>query len=339
MSPTNDRIRSWWTDDPLDPARPTLAHPDVQSLLARVAPGEEAVELGGTMSLNLRLQPSHRVLRVHQPFVTAARLLGEQAVRWFVSRAGLTVAEPLSIDGETVLRCGKRLVEVEPFLENTRPSASDTSYAWLFSQLGTFHRSVATCDIVLPPSLAATWAPPASLARWLQVTVPALSVTEEGSLAAHRLGMLTRGIRRLWVPSTSLPRQLVHGDFRLGNLVRSPMGQPIVFDFGFADRRPRAHDVAYSMAFMVLALGVNNVSPSTIADVLQHYFQSSGQVLSQRERQAFPAYAAAVMLHAMAHDGFTAEPLAQLGGRLPFLDVADWFLANAPEITEVIGEN
>jgi len=277
-------------------------------------------------------------LRVHQPFVTGARLHGEQAVRRFVSRAGLTVAEPLAIDGETVLRCGKRLAEVEPFLESTQPNASEMSYAWLFFQLGTFHRIVASCEIVLPRNLAATWAPPGSLARWLQVTVPALSETEEGSLAAHRLGTLTNGVRRLWVPLTLLPTQLVHGDFRLGNLVRSPLGQPIVFDFGFADRRPRIHDVAYSMAFMVLALGASNISPSTIADALQHYGQSSGQILSRRERQALPAYAAAVMLHAVAHDGFTADPLAPLKQRIPFLDVAGWFLANAPEITEMIGE-
>ena len=88
MSPTNDRIRSWWTDDPLEPARPTRIHPEVQELLASLAPGEEAVELGGTMSLNLHLTPSDRVVRVHQPFVTAARLQGEQAVRRIVSRPG-----------------------------------------------------------------------------------------------------------------------------------------------------------------------------------------------------------------------------------------------------------
>ena len=252
MSPTNDRIRSWWTDDPLEPARPTRIHPEVQELLASLAPGEEAVELGGTMSLNLHLTPSDRVVRVHQPFITAARLHGEQAVRRIVSRSGMATAEALSFDGQTVLPCGKRLAEVEPFLASTQPAASVASYRWLFSQMGTLHRYLVTCDIVLPRSLAATWAPPGSLARWLQVTVPALSMTEEGSAVADRLGALTRGIRRLWIPPSELPVQIVHGDFRLGNLVRSPMGQPIVFDFGFTDRCPRVHDVAYSVAFMVL---------------------------------------------------------------------------------------
>lgn len=339
MRPANDRIRSWWTDDPLDPARPALTHPDVQSLLASLAPGEKAVELGGTMSLNLHLTPSDRVLREHQPFVAAARLHGEQALRRFVARSGMTAAEPLSFDGKTVLRCGKRLAEVEPFLDSEKPAASVASYRWLFSQMGTFHRCLLTCDIELPRSLAATWAPPGSLARWFQVTVPALSITMEGSLVAHRLGRLTNEIRRLWIPPSELPVQIVHGDFRLGNLVRSPSGQPIVFDFGFADRRPRIHDVAYSMAFMTLALEVNDISASIVADVVRHYEQSFGQALEPDERQTLPAYAAAVMLHAVAHDGFTAMPLAPLEHRLPFLDVADWFLANATEITGRIGED
>jgi Ser/Thr protein kinase RdoA (MazF antagonist) len=303
-------------------------HPDVRQLLTQIAPGEHVTELGGTMSLNLHLHPSHRVLRVHQPFVTASRLLGEQALRRHVAQSGegLLTAEPVSIHGRTVLRCGKRLGEVEPFLDSIKPEASVTSYRWLFVQLGRFHRSVLDADMVLPRSLAATWAPPGSLARWLKVTVPVLSVTSEGSQVAHRLSVLTSRVRRMWIPPASLPAQVVHGDFRLGNLTRSPMGLPVVFDFGFADRRPRVHDLAYSLAFMVLALGTSNVSPLMVADLIHHYSEGRGQELDQKERQALPAYAASVMLHATAHDGFTALPLASLEHRRPFLDVADWLL-------------
>lgn len=334
MSPTNDRIRSWWTDDPRDPAKPTIKHPDVQQLLGQIAPGEQAVELGGTMSLNLHLRPSHRVLRIHRPFVTAARVQGEQALRRRVSRSGLSTAEALSFHGDTVLPCGRRLAEVEPFLESSQPEMSVTSYRWLFQQLGVFHHSARQCDIVLPRSVAATWAPPGSLTRWLNVTIPALSVTADGVRVAHRLRTLMNRIRRMWIAPSQLPGQVAHGDFRLGNLARSPAGLPVVFDFGFADRRPRLHDVAYALAFMVLGLGIKTASAWMVADVIHHYRQGHG--LEPSERQTLAAYAASVMLHAVAHDGFTADPLAALDRRVPFLDVAEWFLDHAIDISRAI---
>jgi len=328
MSPTNDRIRSWWTDDPHDPARPAPDHSDVQDLLARIAPGEPVAELGGTMSLNLHLQTSHRVLRVHQPFVTAGRLEAEQEVRRQLACSGVVTAVPIAVDGKTVLRCGIRLAEFEPFIEHTRPEPSVESYQWLFSQLSDIHLRLADLDITAPRSLAATWSPPGSLNRWLDVTIPALSKTDEGAMLARRLKPLVNRIRKSWVPPHLLPTQLVHGDFRLGNVVLSPAGRLVVFDFGFMDRRPRLHDLAYSASFMVLALGIHNVAPGTVVEAMEAY----GDRLLPDEARALPAYAASVMLHAVAHDGFTADPLGPLERRTPFVDVAAWFLDHGPEL-------
>jgi hypothetical protein len=68
-------LRWRWTDDPADPGRWQLHHPDVQRLAAVIAPGAHLTDLGGAMSLNVRLDPLGLVLRVHQAHVSRARLL------------------------------------------------------------------------------------------------------------------------------------------------------------------------------------------------------------------------------------------------------------------------
>jgi len=72
--------------------------------------------------------------------------------------------------------------------------------------------------------------------------------------ASNCCGQLMRRLRSQWLPATELAGALVHGDLRLGNVCRAPTGETIYFDFGFLARRPRIHDFAYSLAYMVLAL-------------------------------------------------------------------------------------
>lgn len=93
-------------------------------------------------------------------------------------------------------------------------------------------------------------------------------------------------VRRMWIAPSQLPGQVVHGDFRLGNLARSPAGLPVVFDFGFVDRRPRLHDEAYALAFMVLGLGIKTASAWMVADVVHHYCQRHGLEPSERQTLA-----------------------------------------------------
>ena len=91
---SHPHLRGWWTDNPLDPGRPTLDNPDVRRLITRIDAQAQATDLGGVMSLNARLEPAGVVLRVHQPFVSRARLLGLQAVRRQLTEQGLRVAVP-----------------------------------------------------------------------------------------------------------------------------------------------------------------------------------------------------------------------------------------------------
>lgn len=321
-SAPGERLQAWWSDeDADDPGRLPLEHPDVQRLLARIAPDEEATDLGGTMALNALLQPSSRVLRVHQQSVTRRRLLAEQALRAHLARGPFVTAEALAVDGGTVLRCGTHLAEVEPYVEAERLPHDAESYRWLFEQLGTLHRALADAD--MPNAVTATWAPPSSLRRWLARTVPALQGSVAGRAHADRLTRLARATERHWISPARLPQQVVHGDVRLSNLRRTPDGRTLVLDLGFAAMRPRVHDLACALAFMTLARGV----PVELDQPIAAYESAHGRALSAAEHEAIPALAAAVMLFHAAHDGYTPDALVRVPERAPFLDVAEHLLA------------
>lgn len=63
-------LLSLWKDDPADPDRASLDDPDVRRLATAIDPGSRVADLGGVMSLNVRLDRAGLVLRVHQPFVS-----------------------------------------------------------------------------------------------------------------------------------------------------------------------------------------------------------------------------------------------------------------------------
>jgi RimJ/RimL family protein N-acetyltransferase len=72
------RLVSRWTDDPDDPRRLPLDAPDVRRLCAAIAPGARLADVGGVMSLNVRLDrpdSGSLVLRVHQPEECVSRLM------------------------------------------------------------------------------------------------------------------------------------------------------------------------------------------------------------------------------------------------------------------------
>lgn len=77
----HSRLKTWWTDDPSDPGRLSLNDQDVQALIKKISNDSVVSDLGGTMSLNVRIDPGNFVLRIHQPFVTSKRLIAVQNVR------------------------------------------------------------------------------------------------------------------------------------------------------------------------------------------------------------------------------------------------------------------
>jgi Ser/Thr protein kinase RdoA (MazF antagonist) len=323
-----------WREDPADPDRPLLSNPNVQRLAAHIAPGSTATDLGGVMSLNVGLHPAGLVLRVHQPFVSRPRLLAIQEVRRRLAGQGLAVPIPLPWRGKTVVRCGNRWAELEAYLPNERPAPTPEAYTWLFGAMGALDRALAGLELPVPRPVYATYGPPSTLLRWLPVTESAARGDPEAAGIARLLRELVRRLRTQWVPATALPVQLVHGDVRLGNVCRTPEGKPLYLDFGFLARRPRVHELAYAIAWMVLALDGHRAPErfawEHVARLIEEYETAAGTTLTAVEMQALAPYAAAVPLFQAAVAGFRDDAVEALrdGLRRPFMRVSEWLLAH-----------
>ncbi len=328
----NTRLYNWWKDNPSDPDRATPDNPDVQHVIAQIAQGAQATDLGGVMSLNVLLHPAELVLRVHQSYISRQRLLAVQEVRQRLAERGLTVPTALHWRDATLFRCGVRWAELEKYIPHNRLKHTFDSYLWLFEALGIVHRSLATLDTPVPRPLFATYAPPSSLFRWLPATEAAVQGDAEGRNTARLLRGLVRSLRRQWLSASELPRQLIHGDVRLSNVCQTAESKTLYLDFGFMAYRPRIYDVAYSLAFMFLALHgqqhPESFEWSRIRGFIEQYEIAANTRLSTLEKRALAPYAAAVPLYAAALAGFGNHPVELLLKRVPFMRFSEWLLAH-----------
>lgn len=326
------RRLNWVKDDPSDPGRRRLDHPDVQRLIAALAPGSHPRDLGGVTSLNVWLDSPGWVLRVHQPYVTRPRLSAVQEVRRRLAHQGLRVPVALPWREATVFRCGNRWAEVEEYLPHVKPKPTPDAHVWLFSAMGTLHRALAALDVSVPRPVDATYAPPDTWRRWFAVTAFAVQDDPEAADIVRWLRDLTRRLHHAWIPVAELPQQLIHGDVRLGNLCRGTDDTTVYFDFGFCARRPRIYDLAYSLAFMVWAFDAlpapERFPWESVPRLIDAYEEARHSRLDPRERQALVPCTAAVPLFAAALDGFSEDPVGNLRTRLPFLRLSEWLLAH-----------
>lgn len=117
-------------------------------------------------------------------------------------------------------------------------------------------------------------------------------------------------------------------------------GKVVYLDFGFLARRPRIHELAYALAFMLLALGGHEAPErfgwSLIPRLVEAYEATVGVRLTHLERRALAPYTAGVPLYAAALDGFTEAPAEKLRSRLPFLRLSAWLLAHP---TAMLGQS
>jgi len=329
---SHPHLRKWWTDDPVNPDRMTLNDPDAQRLITAISPTSQATDLGGVMSLNVKLDTTGLVLRIHQPFVSRPRLLALQEVRRRLASQGLAVPLPVAWRNALVFRCRDRWAELEEYIPHERLAPTIHAYTWLFQAMGTLHRILSQLDLVVPRPPVATYAPPGSLRRWLPITEAAVQADHEAVEVAQLLHSLVQQVHRQWLPATKLPMHFIHGDVRLSNVCRTREGKTIYFDFGFLAWRPRIYELAYALAFMLLALGGHQAPESfaweSIPQLTEAYEAAANVRLTQAERSALTPYTASVPLYAAALDGFTESPAEKLRSRLPFLCLSAWLLAH-----------
>jgi len=305
--------------------------------LAKTVGGSSITDLGGTMSLNLHLAAVGLVLRVHQPFVTRRRVLALRQILRGLVENGLGVPEPVPFQHRELVRCRGRWAELETFKPNSRAPATWHSYIRMFRAMGTLHRALAQFGVGVPTPVLSTYGPPGTLRRWMVVTTAAVGTDTPAGETAAWVNRLIRELDRQWVPSRDLPCQLIHGDIRLSNVVAAPDGEAVYLDFGFAAVRPRIHDLAYSLAWIVLrpdGTGTgDNFGWERLPELIDAYEEGAGVSLESIERQALGPYLAAVPLYLAAISGYTPGPARHLLEELPFLRIAEWALANLETVT------
>ena len=323
-----------WREDRSEPHRPSADNPDVRRLATAIAPGSQATDLGGTMSLNIGLQPAGLVLRVHQPHVSRPRVIALQEVRRRLAERGLVVPVPVPWRGSTVLRCANRWAELETYVHSERPEPTQDAYAWMFHAMGVLHRALASLDLPVPRPVVATYGPPSTLLRWLPITESAVRGHREASDIARLLRDLVERLRSLWLSAAELPVQLVHGDVRLGNVRQAPDGAAVYLDFGFLARRPRIHELAYALAWMALGPDGRGTAEGFAWDrvprLVQSYEEAAQTTLTEAEQRALAPYIAAVPLYLEAIAGFMPDPVAHIRheSRVRFLHIGEWILAH-----------
>lgn len=96
--------------------------------------------------------------------------------------------------------------------------------------------------------------------------------------------------------------------------------------------RPRVHDLAYALIFMLLAHHAQD-SPeefdwSIIPDLIAAYQFTSPSPLTPLERQALPPCAASVLLYPLALAGFSSNPGSQISLEKFKLHLSDWLLTH-----------
>lgn len=332
------RLTKWWRDDPSDPDRMLLNNPHAQKLIAEIAPDAKTTDLGGVMSLNVRIEPDELVLRVHQPFVSRSRLLAVQKLRYGCDNQGLIVPIPMYWNNAPLLRCQNRWAELEQFIPHERLNPSLDSYLWLFQAMGVLHRTLTRLHVAVPRPLVATYASPSTLRRWLQVNSIAVQDDSEAVITAELLNNLLRRLRSQWISTSELPTQLVHGDIRLSNVCQTLDGQRVYFDFGFAAHRPRIYDIAYALAFMVLTQGghqaPNHYRWQDVGQLVNEYELAAHTRLTTLERKALAPYIASIPMYHAANVGFSNNPVKQLHEKSVLLRLSEWVLAHPEAIFE-----
>jgi Ser/Thr protein kinase RdoA (MazF antagonist) len=207
----------------------------------------------------------------------------------------------------------------------------------MYEAMGRLHRALATTTTTPPRPAVATYGPPRSSRRWLAETERA-ALDDEARAVADHARRLRRRLERTWVPATALPNQLVHGDVRLGNVATAPTSdRPVYLDFGFAALRPRIHELAYSLLWIVLRPDDSGRPEGfrwdQVRELVDAYEHGAGTTLDERERAAFAPYLAAVPIYFAAVAGYMPDPSSTLRGEVPSLRIAEWVLDHAADLT------
>ena len=309
---------------------------------------DHASDLGGTYNLNALLVTSagRYVGRVYRPWVSAERLKSIQQVRRSLVQQGLPIPQPLATSsGETRATIEGRLIEIEPYV--THDAIADTweRYAKAFTFLGTLHDALAgSVPPQFVPPRVSNYGLPSQLLQGVRHTRDvlekenALPAVAQALTACQEAQDLLLVIDAWWKQaSSSLPVQLLHGDYGGGNILLQNENIVAILDFDFLAVHERVFELAYTSYWTLkrLELGISptGFSWDKLANLLSLYNHATSRPLTAQEWAALPLEMARVPLYWFAEAGFTPQPLKAVQAMIPSLSFARWLLDHADGVS------
>lgn len=279
----------------------------------------EAVDLGGSSSLNLLVRDASRqsVARVHRPLVTPGRLGAIHQARRALLAGGVPCTPPVPTrDGEAWVALEGRLVEVETYVDHDAVMDSWERLRAGMALLARTHNLLRDLEVGEEgrrPRFANHLAP-ADVASWVHRGAERIRGWDP-TPGERRLAAWAEDLAELVTQAEAglvdrLPCQLVHGDF-WDNNVGFRRGQPVLLaDFDFMGERARIDDLALTLHCARCDLGTAGGPPqerARLRRLVASYDAGLDRPLSADERAALPS--------AMAR-----QSLSSVGGWVARLD-------------------
>ena len=280
---------------------------------------DETRDLGGSSNLNLFVAAGggRYVARVYQPYVSPSRLDAIQLVRRELALGGVPCAEVVPTrNGEPWTVIDGRLVEVELFVEHDSEMDSwerlEVGLPWL-GRIHSLLRGVKVHPDGSKPPVANHIEPVDTLAwtrrgtrrvRGWGPSPSELRLIEAAEELAQRVAAAERDV------VSSLPRQLVHGDFWDNNVFFRAGRVVLVLDFDFMGERARIDDLALTLYFTNSTFSEDPVSKQRVGRLrrlVDAYDQGLDTPLTRVELAALPL-------------ALARQPLWWVGRWLPVLD-------------------
>lgn len=279
------------------------------------------VDLGGSSCLNVLVRDGRRryVVRVYRPYVTAARLDDLQRARRELAAGGVPCSDLVPTqDGQPWIGLNGRLVEVERYIEHDDAGmASWERLETALPMLGHIHtilqgiatgpdgkRPVFANHIESYVVLARTYRGTQRIRGWASSSAE-LHLARTAEELAHLVATAEQDLR-----VSSLPRQLVHGDFWDNNVFFRSGRVVHITDFDFMGERARIDDLALTLYFTSLKYAQNPVSDDhlvRLGRLVDAYDSGLADHLSSAERAALPL-------------ALARQPLWSIGGWVALLD-------------------
>ena len=140
----------------------------------------------------------------------------------------------------------------------------------------------------------------------------------------------------------NFPTHFVHGDLVGPNLGQAESGQPLYLDFGCAAVRPRIHDLAVALFYLVVGPDDDGLAGSfdwsRLPALIGAYESASGEPLTDLEHRALGPYTAAIPLAVAARAAYLPDSTyLRYRERRAGMTIAEWILANPAVMTTSSG--